>query len=332
MERRVEVSAVAAQALARAAAHRGVSAQALCRASGVAGLPSDPLSRLPSADADALCATAHALTGAPTLGLEAAQLVVDDAWPLVDRLATSSATLEAAFRAIAGAFGVIDPRCRFTVTSHRIGLRVRFTVGPHRLTPPPLAEDFTWAVLVLRLRRAVGVPFSPTVVRLARPGPRDARPWRTLFGAMPTFGAGTSELVVSRRDAALPCQTSSPLLHRALTPLVGHRRTGPGLLERATAVLDERLDAGRPTLDALALALDLSPRTLQRRLREEGTSYEALLTGRRVARAEALLLDGVTVAEVSRAVGFGDQTSLTRAFRRVHALGPSAWRRTHRSR
>jgi AraC-like DNA-binding protein len=334
MEARVKVSAVAAQAMAKAAQVHGISSEALCRTCGLERLPGDALAMMPSTDADALCATAEALTGVPVLGLEAAQLVVDDAWPLVDRLAAASPTLESAFQAIADSFGLIDPRCRFEVSRSRGEVRVQFSVGPDRRPPPPLAEDFTWATLVLRLRRAVGVRFSPARLRLARPRPSDLRPWTKLFGVTPTFSS-SSELRLSSRTAALPTREPSPLLLRALQPLVGRRpRASTTLFARTERALDELIETGRPTLVGLASAVGVTRRTLQRRLQAMGTSYAALVTERRVARARELLLEDLPVAAVSRAVGFSDQTSLTRAFRRIHGFGPSAWRRaqTDRSR
>jgi len=49
------------------------------------------------------------------------------------------------------------------------------------------------------------------------------------------------------------------------------------------------------------------------------------LTGRRVERARALLLDGQRPAEVAAAVGFYDQSHLTRYFKRYLGTAPSSW-------
>ncbi|MDX2008669.1 MAG: helix-turn-helix domain-containing protein [Myxococcaceae bacterium] len=333
MPARIEVFAVAAQAMVRAAALHGVSERVVSRACGGSRLPDDPLGTIASSAADAICVTAASLTGAPTLGLEAAQLVVGDAWPLVDTLAAASATLGAAFEAISGAFDAIDPRCRFEVARHRGELRIRFSVGPDRLPPPALAEDFTWATLVLRLRRAVGVPFTPARLNLVREAPPDGQPWAMLFGVRPRFRATTSELTLTSGDAARPMRTPSPLLVRALEPLVGRaRRDEAGFVERTERLVDRLLPRGAVTLEHVARALRVSPRTLQRRLQARGTTWDALVTGRRVARAAELLVDGASVSAASRAVGFADQTSLTRAFRRTWGVSPSTWRRGQRSR
>lgn len=79
---------------------------------------------------------------------------------------------------------------------------------------------------------------------------------------------------------------------------------------------------------ALARALGVSTRTLERKLRAEGTSYRRLVDEARRARAERLLgRADLSMAEVAAHVGYSDVANFTRAFRRWTGTTPGAFRR-----
>jgi AraC-like DNA-binding protein len=82
-----------------------------------------------------------------------------------------------------------------------------------------------------------------------------------------------------------------------------------------------------PSLAEVASMLHLSPRTLRRRLAEEGTSYRTLLDEVRGQLAEELLLnEQLTVEEVAQRLGYAETSSFTHAFRRWTGQGPRALR------
>jgi AraC-like DNA-binding protein len=68
---------------------------------------------------------------------------------------------------------------------------------------------------------------------------------------------------------------------------------------------------------AAAQALGLSPRTLRRRLHEEGASYHAVVEGALALLAKQLLADERrSIQETADAVGFSDPGAFSRAFKR----------------
>jgi AraC-like DNA-binding protein len=104
-------------------------------------------------------------------------------------------------------------------------------------------------------------------------------------------------------------------------------RAEPRLARRLREVLDrDLLDV--PTLESLAAELDSHPTQLIRAFgREYGLPPHRYVTGRRVDRARALLLDRVPPAEVAATVGFYDQAHLTRHFRATLGVTPGAYAR-----
>lgn len=90
------------------------------------------------------------------------------------------------------------------------------------------------------------------------------------------------------------------------------------------------VDGGEPLHAAtVASALEISPRTLQRWLGAEGTSFRALLDGARYARARELLRDPRrTITAIALDLGYADQGHFARALRRWCGQSPRALRRS----
>jgi AraC-like DNA-binding protein len=96
-----------------------------------------------------------------------------------------------------------------------------------------------------------------------------------------------------------------------------------------TALVRTKLfrDSGSfPTLPAIADELDIHPRTLRRRLAEEGTSFRALLNEARSTVAVDLLRNvRLTVEEVSKRLGYTEVSTFSHAFKRWYGVAPSAY-------
>ena len=77
----------------------------------------------------------------------------------------------------------------------------------------------------------------------------------------------------------------------------------------------------------VAERLGLHPRTLRRRLREEGTSFEAIKDEVRYAAArELLMLGALGIADISFTLDYASVSSFVHAFRRWSGMSPGLWR------
>ncbi len=102
------------------------------------------------------------------------------------------------------------------------------------------------------------------------------------------------------------------------------RETGP--VARARALIDSRYDESL-SLEDLARAAGLPRHLLIRAFRKEtGTTPHSYLVNRRTLAARALLRAGTSPADAAFAVGFFDQSHLTRAFKARHGVTPGAYR------
>ena len=92
----------------------------------------------------------------------------------------------------------------------------------------------------------------------------------------------------------------------------------------------EHVQPGRrpPTLKAMAAQMHVSVSTLNRRLRDADTSYQALIDDARRQRARELLANPrQRIADIANALGFRDPTSFVRSFKRWHGATPGRYRR-----
>lgn len=149
------------------------------------------------------------------------------------------------------------------------------------------------------------------------------------FGVDVRFGAPVAALRVERRildegfagaDAALRAASVAHLATRFRDPRLD-------LSARVRVGLAEALRTATPTVEQVASMLALHPRTLQRRLAAEGTTFGALLDEvRRDAAHRWLTTTDLPVAQVALMVGFAEQSSLSHACRRWFGASPRAVR------
>jgi AraC-like DNA-binding protein len=107
-------------------------------------------------------------------------------------------------------------------------------------------------------------------------------------------------------------------------------RTGVAL--EVQRVLVARVTGGDTKIESVASQLTMSARTLQRRLTEEGVSYQELLDGARKQAAEQYLSESsLAIGEVAYLVGFSEPAAFHRAFKRWFGLTPERFRNQQRS-
>ncbi len=98
-------------------------------------------------------------------------------------------------------------------------------------------------------------------------------------------------------------------------------------VSQVSCALLERLDQKRPSLAEIALALNMSERSLQRRLLQERSSYSALLNQSLFERASKLLLNSSkNVNQISEELHYSDPAHFVRAFKKVSGKSPAQFR------
>ena len=178
-----------------------------------------------------------------------------------------------------------------------------------------------WAVDSLIPLLRVSFPFDP---------PAHASAFSHMFPGPVGFGEPRAGFTFDARYLALPLrrdeQDMRVMLERALAFTVFAYRRDRLLVRRVRELLRGRPGEVRTAGDA-ARQLHVSVRTLHRRIREEGSSLQALKDEARRDLAVELLSRGQrSVKEVSWAVGFRSEKSFSRAFRGWTGRSPAAFR------
>ncbi|MEQ6901511.1 AraC family transcriptional regulator [Nocardioides sp. YIM 152588] len=102
----------------------------------------------------------------------------------------------------------------------------------------------------------------------------------------------------------------------------------PGLAPPVRRVVGQLLPTGAVSAGLVARQFALHPKTFQRRLAEEGTTFAAIVEELRREQAEHYLRDtDLTMAQVARELGYAEQSVLTRSINRWYGVAPSELRR-----
>jgi AraC-like DNA-binding protein len=172
---------------------------------------------------------------------------------------------------------------------------------------------------------------APTEAWFTCRAPADADVFENLLGVRVCFGRPHDCLILSRAAMATPLPSRDALLRRGLLSAVAQ---STGFVHQAASTrvrhhVRGQVAARRTSLTGVAAQLGMHPRTLRRRLKEEDTSFEAIVEDVRFAAAcELLSRTDLAIAEVGRAVGYSDHGNFTHAFRRWTGQPPSAWRKS----
>jgi AraC-like DNA-binding protein len=125
-------------------------------------------------------------------------------------------------------------------------------------------------------------------------------------------------------ETLLRCLAVLVTRHAGLTPLALGSESGP--VRRAMALIEQRY-GDELSLDLLAREAGLPRHLLIRAFRREiGATPHSYLVNRRALAAGAMLRSGATPSDAALAVGFFDQSHLTRAFKARFGVTPGAYR------
>ena len=176
------------------------------------------------------------------------------------------------------------------------------------------------------VRELVGQSWRPTEVFLPHSRPASSVAYRQFFGTEPRFNADLCAMRFPAYWLDRPIAGASAERKRlALGRLQAFR---PSVVMQSHRGLRTLLLNGKCSGDDLAQLLDLHRRTLNRRLREAGTTFRAVLDDVRFEIARQLLLyTNLCMDDVAASLGYAGPAPFMRSFRRWSGTTPGDWRR-----
>ena len=331
------VLTVSSRALVDACDRLGLDTAALLAAVGISRETlEDPDARLDGSQASALWAKAYELSGDPVLSLHAAEACPLGAYKVIDYMGANAGTVGEAFRYSARYFPLINTAIRLPIdeSGDPITFEVVDESGPRGVSRP--YAEYCFAAFVLHVRAATGVNFPLRRLTFVHSAPPDLTEHERVFGCPVRFAAEHNRLYIDRRVWETRTSGAHPGVLEVLTEhadlLLEKLPRGPDLVERTRQAIGERLRGGDPSLESVARGLGTSPRSLQRHLHELGYSFNALADEVRAATARLYLAQpDIAIAEVAYLLGFSDQSTFNRAFKRWTGQTPARSRALFRN-
>lgn len=200
---------------------------------------------------------------------------------------------------------------------------------------PQVLTDYCFAWMVSIARHGTGTQLRPLRVEYVQQR-ADLRMIERNLGCKVVGGAARNTIIFRASDATAPFVTRNAELLDLLAPQFEEQlrqyKAEDSFIELVHRAIQDRLTGQRPSIDAIAHVLHMSPRTLQRRLQESGSSFQRVLDEARHQMARYYLSNSVLeLNEAAYLLGFEDPNSFGRAFRAWEGMPPSDWRQMHRA-
>lgn len=210
-----------------------------------------------------------------------------------------------------------------------------FTTVDKRTVKTNITHDALFAYL-LRLAREVQAPdFSPLLVKLARTPTRSTKKLAEFMAAPVRFGEPECSMLFSREQLERPLSHGNSELAAKQDVLIEQYIAELGLISeymlRVKAEITRLLQRGEVSVNLVAENLNVTVRTLQRRLADEKSSYHNLLDKVRYKLAlDYVSNPSVSATEIAFKLGFNDSGSFSRSFKRWTSQSFSEYRNSHR--
>jgi AraC-like DNA-binding protein len=183
------------------------------------------------------------------------------------------------------------------------------------------------------LQDLCGPQCRPTVVTFATGAPTNLRVFHQFFRCPLRFDSDETALVFETRWLDRPLPPVDPALRRQIEARAQLRPTAlqTDFLSNLRRTLRRQLAKGNVAMDSIASQLGMHRRTLDRRLKEHGTHYVAVLDAVKCEIACQLLREtNLDIGEIAQALYYSNNSNFSAAFRRWTGLSPSVYRNRSR--
>jgi len=303
----------------------GLNADALYLECGLDPLKlNDPRARYPLDRNRALWQLADKHIQDPCWGLAAY-----DVWRQTDYHALgcaflASRTLEAALFRLERYHRIVIQDITFRVTSDKDSLSISYESPSPEADIPPL-QDTRWAVTLRMCREAYGPDLPLREARLTHPWQGCA--YEQFFGCPVRYESDHSGLTFPLDAVRRPLPTMNREMAKTSDRILGdfdRSLTDNSITGRVRRIVMDGLASGKPSAREVARSLALAPRTLQRKLQEEGTTFQAVSDAVRKELAIQYVQSGeYDLSEITYLTGFANPSAFSRAYKGWTGRPPS---------
>jgi AraC-like DNA-binding protein len=293
----------------------------------------DPENTIAYADAGRLLALCAERSGCGHLGLVVGETLGPEVLGDVGRLAQSSPDVGCALRGIILHLHLHDRGAVPALWICGDQAALAFTIHEPDVPGTEHIYDLAIAITYNTVKTLAGASAEPSEVRLYRPRPRDIGPYRHLFRTRLRFGADQAAVIFPASWLGHPLAGSDQRVHQEMMQSIDRleAQSSGDLAARLKRTIYRMLIGGacheETCLLRIAELFAIHRRTINRRLRAQGTSFQALIDETRYDIARQLLRDTrLPIREIAAALDYADASAFHRAFHRWSGTSPAAWR------
>lgn len=266
----------------------------------------------------------------PLFGLHIATLQDPEVFGCVTALCRAAPTFRAGVRCLIDYLPVVHaPDCEVVLIEGRETAELTWLVNADIGINDQ--ANYQAAMLNVKLLQAMGGPaFRPDWISLsADTRPADMPELERLLGCKVKSRSSRNSIAFSVHSLEQPVPTANRLLFNLLGSYLETVKAAcsDSLIDRVTSYIRGSLASGNCTIERCAEKLGMSVRTLQSRLAGESAKFSELVEVEREALARAHLAQRrLSLDEIAEKLGYGEQTSFGRAFKRWTGMTPLQYR------
>jgi AraC-like DNA-binding protein len=324
-----------ALAVERALQAEGADSEAIFAAAQIDRAPlQDPDARLPVAAMWRLWRAAVKATHNDAIGIKVAENLFPTHLNALMYAMQASATIEECIERLIRYAKVISTIGAIEVEYLRDQVCIRMTSSdePDR---PLQSVDALMSVVIKVIRDILPPHEHHRVLRvsLKRPEPEQKELFQNFFACDLEFAAKVNQIVLDAAVLEVDLPSANSELARVNDELLNEylqRLQNETTSLKVRKVILQLLGSEELNQEFVAGQLHMSARNLHRKLAEEGHSFKELLDSTRQELAlRYLKMANISIGELTYSLGFVDQSSFSRAFKRWTGTTPSKYRKTH---
>jgi AraC-like DNA-binding protein len=294
----------------------------------------DPNARFDYVKVDQLWYDAVTIAGDPNFGLRAAKAWHPSTLGALGYAWLTSTCLRTALDRFARYMAILTEGACLDVDTVHIG-EVDEEVSVHLdynkiSKQQPTRTDSFMAMLLVMCRVNCGTNFKPTSISLTHPAPADTTEFEALFKCPVYFDAAENRFNVSKEVAdkqLLSANSQLALINDKIILDTLARLEKDNIIAQVKSEILKQLPSGNVTDTSVADAIYITPRSLQRKLQKENTTFRSILNDLREELAKKYLQNSnMNLIDVAFNLGFAEYSSFSRAFKNWTGTSPSAYR------
>ncbi len=289
--------------------------------------------RIPYSDLMMLSEHAARMTKDGAFGIHVGERVKVQSYGIVGYSIVTSSTVEDALRSQARYLPIWTNVGNFKLDVDRRAAHFQWEYSATSLPEPNHDCEQTMATVTQFLRDLTSAEWKLREVWFQHRKPRDTSEHVRIFRSPVHFGMPKNSLLFDSRFLRTPIKSANSYAHRVIAAVAEQLSACPPetqtLSQAALSLIRQGMGSGDFALDDISQRMNLSRRTLQRRLRQESSSHRKLLQqARRDVSRFLLSSTGATTVEVAYALGFSEPTVFYHTFQEWFGVSPQAYRRS----